>query len=51
MRYSGKGHPYTDCTKAIEKGKGKAVEKSDGKTFYGYSYRSAPYGTMVDWKN
>ena len=33
------------------KGKGKAVEKSVGKTFYGCDYRSAPCGTMADWKD
>ena len=31
--------------------KGKAMEKSDGKTFYSCGYRSAPRGTMTDWKD
>ena len=29
----------------------KAVEKSDSKTFYGCGHRSAPCGTMADWKD
>ena len=49
MRCGGKGHPYADCTRPIDKGK--AVEKSDGKTFYGCDYRSVPCGTMADWKD
>ena len=27
------------------------MEKPDGKTFYGCGYRSAPSGTMADWKD
>ena len=49
MRCGGKGHPYADCTRPIDKGK--AIEKSDHKMFYGCGYRSALSGTMADWKD
>ena len=52
MKCGGKGHPYADGTKAIDKGKRQTLwKKSDGKTFYGCDYRSAPSGTMADWKD
>ena len=50
--YGGKGHSYTDSKRAIDKGKRQTLwKKSDGKTFYGCDYRSAPCGTMADWKD
>ena len=49
MRCGGKGHPYADYTRPLTKEK--LWKKSDGKTFYGCDYRSAPSGTMADWKD